>query len=460
VFGVSMNIRVHGVSRPESVHKALALYFRRYEGQEKEIARQVGGFLDDVSADMRMRWDVHESLPGKLAGIQDKFFKWSGLNWITETGKAGYAMWFSGHFGEVAGKVWNDVDAGRRATLAHHGITADRWEMVRLMTEQAPDGRTLLVPARADAIPESVLRQHLATEIKKIQDAAAGDMAVIEPAEARLLSNTRRDLRTAVMSMIADETQYAVLEPGAKTRAAMRQGTRPGTVAGEFWRFATQFKSFPIAYWQRELGGRRWIAAENAGRLTAESYGWGRARALGDAVRYDPRGVVGAALSAFTFGYIAMTLKDVAKGRTAKQLWDERGFKPETVFAALMQSGGLGIIGDFFFNRESRFGNSLAGTIVGPLIGELNHPVNALQLALRGQAGDAAEEMLQFGLNNAPFVNLWYSREAFNWVAGYHLREMISPGTLGRTERALQKDFGQSMYLSPAKYIQKGGGFK
>jgi hypothetical protein len=460
VFNVSMNIRVHGVSWPEALRQGISLYFKQYSGQEREIARQVGGFIDDVGAEMRLRWDVHEALPGKLAGIQDKFFKWSGLNWITETGKAGYALWFSGHIGEVTGKAWGEIDAARRATLAHHGITERRWDLLRRMTETAPDGRTLLVPKTADDIPDDVLRAHLADEIKRIQDAAHGEVPVIERAEARLFERTRNDLRTEVMSMIADETQYAVLEPGAKTRAVMRQGTRPGTVAGEFWRFAMQFKSFPIAYMQRNMGGRRWITADRAAQLTPESYGWGNVRALGDAVRYDPRGAVGAALSAFVFGYIAMTLKDVSKGRTPKQLWDEKGFKPETVFAALMQSGGLGIIGDFFLNKADRFGNSFAGTLAGPFAGEAGKLVNVGSLALRGDLSNAGEEGLRFAMNNAPFLNLRYTREAFNWLAGYHLREMMSPGTLARTERALKKDFGQSMFVSPADNIQKGGGFR
>ena len=57
-------------------------------------------------------------------------------------------------------------------------------------------------------------------------------------------------------------------------------------------------------------------------------------------------------------------------------------------------------------------------------------------------------------------VNLWYTREALNWLVFYHLREMVSPGTLARSERRLKKEYGQDMYFRPSLYIRKGGGFK
>jgi hypothetical protein len=76
------------------------------------------------------------------------------------------------------------------------------------------------------------------------------------------LDRARRDLRTDVMSMFTDETGYAILEPDAKNRAVMYQGQRPGTPLGEMLRVMMQFKSFPVAYLQRIVGGRRWVRGE------------------------------------------------------------------------------------------------------------------------------------------------------------------------------------------------------
>ena len=253
------------------------------------------------------------------------------------------------------------------------------------------------------------------------------------------------------MSMIADETQYAIIEPDAKTRAFMRQGTRPGTFAGEVWRTVMQFKSFPIAYLQRQMGGRRWVRGDSQQGMR---YGW-NAGTIRDAAFRDMSGTVGAAVSAYAFGYLAMTLKDIAKGRTPRD-----PTKKETVFAALLQSGGVGIIGDFFFNKVNRFGGGLAGTLAGPFIGELGQAIPAVQSMLRGEFQQGGEDALRVALDTLPFVNVWYTREALNWAVFYHIRESLSPGTLSRTERKLKKEYGQDYILSPARHIRRGGGFR
>ncbi|MDR2055210.1 MAG: hypothetical protein LBQ10_05010 [Desulfovibrio sp.] len=739
VFVKAMSMRnVSGMNWDESVARSLGQYFRLYPGKKKETARQLGAFIDDVANDFRMRWDVSETRPGFLGSLQDKLFKWSGLNWITESGKAGYANWFSGYLGEAAAKTFDQLDASRVATLTYHGIDARKWEAMRHMTETMPDGRQLLVPDREDGIPDGVLRELVGDEWRNLRrdfarraeypleewtndlkgwpedfpkirpltntsvmknhpdyaaakagdgdaayrlvrdvmggetqqamiralaekypdavlvavhaeeragknqiprkladyigeatglevdpgivqsrkvsrtgtgawhrmahrpkfdgrvqagrgyiivddmvvqggtvselrqhiEAGGGEVADIvsmgagrnssqialtrktrldlerrhgvnnlrkflkehdlyggehqhltesearfllrgegldaardriaaarqhsEPsaqpgvlqegrdqtdlqsgssqdqvasssysplppdslsafsrAERALLDRARNDLRTRAMSMIADETRYAIPEPDAKARAFMRQGTRPGTVAGEFWRTIMQFKSFPITYMQRQFGGRRWVRGELQRGMR---YGFS-AGSIADAVSYDPRGVVGAALASFAFGYVAMTLKDMAKGRTPR---DPR--KMETIFAALVQSGGAGIFGDFFFSKASRFGDSFAGTLAGPLPGEVGRLLtSSVPSLLRGDWEAAGEDTLRTVLDNVPFINFWYTREAVNWLALYHLREMMSPGTLARTERKLKQDFDQTYIISPAQNIRRGG---
>lgn len=432
-------MRVHGLSWPEAMARSVAQYFQGYgDKNKKALCRDMGVMLDDTLGEMRLRWNEADDLPAVAAKWQDRFFRWSGLNYITEVGKAGYAMWFSGHMGEATVKPWAEVDKTRRATLQFHGITETNWNLVRLMTEKHPDGRTLLVPRKADDIPDATLRAHLTDEIAEIRKAADGDTSVTDPAEARLLDRKRNELRGLVMGMITDETQSSILEPDVKTRALMTQGSRPGTLLGEFLRFASQFRSFPFVYMQRILGGERWKRAD----LAAEG-------------RYDVGGAVGFGIAMMTFGYLASVLKDMSRGRGPKD-----PARLETWFAAAMQSGGLGILGDFFFSAASRTGGSVAGALAGPALGDLEKPVNAVRYALRGNFGDAGEELLRMGMDTAPMVNLWYTREALNWLVFYHLREMVSPGTLARSERRLKKEYGQDMYFRPSLYIRKGGGFR
>jgi hypothetical protein len=450
VYVKAMNMRhVSGMNWGEAVTRSLGQYLKLYGGEERRLARQLGAFVDDMAGELRARWDVHESLPGFVASMQDKLFRWSGLNWIMESGKAGYALWFSRHLGEAADKAWGQLDASYAALLERHGFDAGRWDMLRLMTEEGPDGQRLIVPARAEGIPDAALRAFLAEDLKKLGKTFAKDAAARVRAEAALFEATRTDLRARAMGMIADETRYAIIEPDARAQAFMRQGTRPGTALGEILRSVMQFKSFPISYMQRQIGGRRWVRGE---RQQGMRRGWNFG-SLKDAALYDPNGAVGAAVTAFAFGYISMTLKDLARGKTPRD-----PSRKETVYAALLQSGGAGILGDFLFNKVNRFGGGLKGTLAGPLVGEAGRAVTAVQSMLRGEFQDGGEDALRIVMDNAPFVNLWYTREAANWGILYHLREMISPGTLSRTERKLKEEYGQeNLLFSPARSIKRGG---
>lgn len=452
VFVKACAMRVNGVSWPEGMSRSLQQYIHRYKGEEREVARQLGTFIDYILGDMHARWDLTDDLQGRLGDIQNKFFKWSGLNWITEQGKAGYAMWISGHLGEVSGKSFDQLDKTRRAMLRYHGINAEKWDVIRHMTQTLEDGRTLLVPTRAQDLPDAALERLLPEELREEARPSAGESgASWEHRRARALTRLRNRLQTESLSMISDETGFAIVEPDDKARATMRQGTRPGTFAGEAWRTVMQFKSFPISYMQRILAGRRWVRGDLQEGMR---YGWNRG-SIGDALTRDMGGLVGFTLNALAFGYASMVLKDLSKGRSPRE-WD----KWETWLAAAMQSGGAGIYGDFFLAKANRFGNDLAGTLAGPLLGTAGDVAKIPGMLLRGEGRDALEQSIRTTLDNAPFINLWYTRAALDWTLLYHVREWMSPGTLARTERKMKETYGQDMFVSPARNIKRGGGLR
>jgi hypothetical protein len=69
-------------------------------------------------------------------------------------------------------------------------------------------------------------------------------------------------------------------------------------------------------------------------------------------------------------------------------------------------------------------------------------------------------DVARLGMDNAPFLNLWYTRAALDWMLLYHVREMISPGTLQRTEKRFRDEYNQVPIVSPAQNIKRGGGFR
>ncbi len=92
---------------------------------------------------------------------------------------------------------------------------------------------------------------------------------------------------------------YAVIEPDARTRAFMKRGLTAGTVPGEAWRFFFQFKAFPIAVLQKAFG--REMSFIKDGQNAKGLFGIANL-------------IVGAGI----FGYIAMTAKDILKGKSPK----------------------------------------------------------------------------------------------------------------------------------------------
>ena len=107
-----------------------------------------------------------------------------------------------------------------------------------------------------------------------------------------------------------------------------------------------QFKSFPVnvitKVWGRAL------------------YGKGKA---------DVPAIIHLMLMSGVFGYMAMTAKDLFKGKTPRDVT-----KPETWFASMAQGGGYGVAGDLLFQDYS-FGRSLGSLVAGPTVGKLELPL-------------------------------------------------------------------------------------
>lgn len=261
---------------------------------------------------------------------------------------------------------------------------------------------------------------------KARQDATAAELAEWDGRVNRVLDQRRLDLEIKLRRFYADEMGFAVLEPDAAARRLTLQGTRPGTVAGEIFRALAQFKGFPVAFTQRVLGrallgyspGERLLQGRNAGAL------------------------IGGLL---VMGYLSMTAKDALRG------WGPRDpTKPDTILAALLQSGGAGIYGDFLFGQANRFGNAAAETAIGPLGGSIFSAINLAAQARDAEAKPA--QLLNLALSNTPFLSLWYVRPTLDMLILNSLRESLSPGFLARQQRKRMEDFGQAPLLTDSLF--------
>ncbi|SAL59726.1 hypothetical protein AWB71_03315 [Caballeronia peredens] len=380
------------------------------KGEEKrELLASLGVFFDSALGEIARTGSFEDA--GSLTNAQRVFFRLNLGEWWSEKMRAAAAMGMSHHLALQSEKGWETLAPEFRRVLDLYGIDSAKWDVVRGSAQKQIDGRAYIAP-------------------DTISDAKIADQ---------------------IQTYLNDRTGFFQLEPDAKTRAIMLQGTNPGTFLGEFMRFITQFKSFTGAYLQkifgRELYGKGYEGDSAWGALTH-----GNGEALG---------IVNLVLWSTLFGYGSMVAKDLIKGRAPRVPSEDQPTENAKLFmAALAQGGGMGIMGDFLFGDANRFGGGMLSSLAGPTAGAANDIVNLYTSmrddALDGKltAGKVGAESLRVALNNTPFVNLFYTRIALDYLLFYRMQEMMNPGYLSRMEQRVRTQNNQEFLLPPSSVIR------
>ena len=289
--------------------------------------------------------------------------------------------------------------------LGLYEIDGKKWEAVRKGVKKGPDGKEYIVPGE---IPDQSVREN-------------------------------------VFNLLVNEAEFSVPSPGARERAILRQGYRPGTAAGEAIRFVAQFKSFGV------LG-----ITKNLGRHT---YGTGikQRREIFTRGLGANAGLVNTIVGTTALGYMVLQAKEVMKGR------EPRPPDARTFLAAAMQGGGLGIYGDFLFGQANRFGGGALETAIGPGI---NTAFDAIDLLMRTRDQmltgdeDVRGDAVRLVKSITPLANLFYTQQALDYMIWYQLQESINPGYLSRMERRIKRENDQEFFIPPSSVVATGGGFR
>src|SRR3546814_18094763 len=101
-----------------------------------------------------------------------------------------------------------------------------------------------------------------------------------------------------------------------------------------------------------------------------------------------------------------------------------------------MRGGALSIFGDFLFSDTTQYGNSLLGTVAGPVAG-LAEDVAALTLgnihqAARGAATHERAELVRFTRSNMPLANPWYTKATTDHLVFHQFQAFVPHGTPNR----------------------------
>jgi hypothetical protein len=375
------------------------------KGEMRDFADRLGVGIEGQLGDFMSRFNAADDVPGQTAKMMSLFFKLNLLQPWTESNKRGVTLMIANDLGREASKSYAKLPDDLRRILGTYGIDQKGWEAARKGAKKGPDGRMYLVPGE---IPDVKMRENM-------------------------------------FALLVSEADNSVPSPGARERAIIRRGYRPGTFAGEGIRFLTQFKSFGVTALTKSVG--------------RHMYGYG-AKSMREQLQRGVganMGIVNSIVGTTVLGYYVMQLKEVAKGR------EMRPPSPETFIAAAMQGGGLGIYGDFLFGEANRYGGGTLQTIAGPGIGTASEVIDLLQRTRGVVAGgdeDLRGDAIRLLKGNTPFANLFYTQQAMNYLVWYQLQETVNPGYLRRMERRIERENNQTYWMPPTSIIQTGGGFR
>ena len=345
---------------------------------------------------------------GKMGKLQNTFFKWNSLNgWIASL-KSSMAVGLSRHYGMLNEFKFSDLSIRERNFLTLYGIDDGKWNMLRSIKTLDSQGKKYMTAEGVDELSDNVITAYVGKKLSQ-----------------REIRNFKQDLQITWRNVLVDQTMHGTPEPDAAIRAITNQGLEKGTPMGETIRFVMQFKSFPISIWKKIIGRELYSYGPDDSKLARVS---GLASLL--------------MLSTF-WGYIAMSAKDMLKGRSPRD-----PNKLSTLGQAFAQGGGAGIYGDFLINElQNEYGNGIFETALGPTASDIDKIINIGQSL--NDPKKAGKKFLQLAEGNVPFLNLYYTKTAHDYLVGYQVKEYLDPGYFRRMRDKHEEQRGQSYYLKP-----------
>jgi len=387
--------------------------------EQRDLAYLLNVGTENFIGDVHARFGANDSGPGMVAKAHQFFFKLNGMQWWNDSQKTGLARMMAADLAMNKNKAFSGLHKDVQNNLSLYGIGEAEWDLMRTVNMKAADGREYLVPAAVnDLTPE---------QIDPIIREKTGRAEVSDSARQEFID----DLRTKIATYYTDAADTAIPTPGARERAIMNQGTSRGTVLGEAIRALMQLKGFPITYLTKGM--------------TRQFYG---ARAGG---RSGALAIMQMITGTTIMGYLAMSMKDILKGREPREVFSkDTVLKTDTLQSAFLQGGGAGILGDYMFGEFNRYGQSFTQTLAGPTFGSID---DVFKMFAKFRDGDeVAADAVRFGIRNTPYINLFYTKTAMDYLVLYGLTEKMNPGYLKRMEKRIAKEQGQEFYFPPSRY--------
>jgi hypothetical protein len=388
-------------------------------GAERRLLQRQSLMLDYMSSALHRFGDElgRSSWTGKLSNA---VMKVSGMAAINEWRRGAFGLTMMDAIGhEVSTKTWAQVGEQDIHLLKSFGLTETDWAVWKLadLEDYGHGNATMLTPEAIAKIPDEKLK-------------AAGLIAA--DAAPEVAQDVRREAVVKYLGALHSESANAVIEPGWNDRARMVGGLQRGNLRDELMRSFWQFKSFPIAQFERLWG----IG------LSRPSMG-GKAQFISSVL-----------LMQTLAGAMMLQTQSLLSGQDPRPMDDWKFWT-----AAFIKGGSLGIYGDFLYSQSgtTRYGSGPLEVLAGPTIGSAADIVTALV-----QAGNAVSSgkdthlgarLLNIGKGYIPAQNLWYTKAATDHIIFQNAQEALSPGYLANMRARSQREFGQGWWWAPGEFL-------
>lgn len=407
-FGLMVhNAGYNGIPASKVLARYLAMINPRITADRAQAARHV--LMSEQWADghAAMWRTVGEELTSERARLlASGVLRASGLIHHTDVARQAFATEMAAHLTHMRERSFGQLDPAFRRALQRYDIEEGQWDLLRATT---PDSYR-----ETDWIyPETV--------------AKGGNQAIADN----------------FMRMLATEANFAVPVPDIRTRSLISSYAPKGRLGGEIIRSAFLFKGFPLSV--LNMHGRRMLD-EGASRGQVGMFVTTQL-----AMRY---GLTLALLTSIG-GALSIQVKELSRGRDPRPMDDGKFWQ-----AALLQGGGLGIVGDLLFAGENRFGGGVAETALGPGAQTVDTALELIKTPLRLLDDDEGNDdqwkraLAKGVMSETPGMSLWYTRGLMERTLGDLLNEWAYGDDYGARLRRLDgyaEDLGTGYFTPPGE---------
>ena len=383
--------------------------------QLQEVLKPFNLFAGNFIGALNQHSVIREELTGFLANYRANFYKYTGFTSLMQRFKSGMLLAMMNHYGIIARKKsWNQLSEQQKINFGLYGIDDGIWSMMKKTSLKKFEDYDLLTVEDIKDIPDNDIISYIQKtepKLKKITN--------------KKIKDTRDSVQSKWRMFLYDRTHHGVLEPGARERSILNQGFERGTTAGLLLRLATKFKSFPTTVYTRKLE----LLAKGSGENVKIS------TFIPALAYYTVLGTM--------FGYASLSVADMLMGKEPRDPKD-----PKTALASLAKGGGGSIYVDLFNAEISRSNGGAASTILGPAFADAEGLFKVLKNTAEGKFDKAGLKAYRLFEANTP-IDIWFLRPAYNYLIGYHIKEMLDPGYFDRLEGYTKKSTGQEFFLKP-----------